>query len=120
MYDSKTQSAIGYWPSAGADSGYTQAGTWVSYNDAKSMAAITKYTLDNKLGGLFIFDTSMDTQSGAWLLCQQPARFPWTFSPGSFSLPAPLCCAAALTRITLPSRGSPPAVSPQVAAPPTR
>ena len=56
---------IGYWPSAGADAGYTQAGTWVSYNDEKSIAAITKYTLDKKLGGMFIFDTSMDTVNAA-------------------------------------------------------
>lgn len=65
-YDDKTQSAIGYFSSQGAD-GWTEPGTWVSYNDDKSIKAITQYVMDQKLGGLFVFDTSMDTvESGSW------------------------------------------------------
>merc|ERR1712048_7641 len=42
---------------------YTEAGTWITYNGKKSIAAVTNYTIANNLGGLFIFDTSMDTVS---------------------------------------------------------
>jgi len=63
FYDTKTESTIGYWPAQGAD-GYTAAGTWLSYNDPKSVTALTKYGMDNNLAGVFIFDTSMDGIQG--------------------------------------------------------
>jgi len=63
FYDTKTESAIGYWSQTGAD-GYTAAGTWISYNDPKSVTAITKYGIQKKLDGVFIFDTSMDSIQG--------------------------------------------------------
>ena len=65
-FDEETQSDIAYFPSLGSD-GYTPAGTWVSYTGPKSAAAIAQYAVDNKLGGVFIFDSSMDTRdNGAW------------------------------------------------------
>jgi len=70
-YDATTASDIGFWPSAGADSGYTAAGTWVSYNGPKSLSTITEYVMDQGLAGIFIFDTSMDTVT---------AGGEWTFS----------------------------------------
>jgi len=60
-FDEETQSDIAYCSSAGSD-GYTEAGTWVTYNSKKSIEAITQYSLDNKLAGVFVFDTSMDTK----------------------------------------------------------
>jgi chitinase len=67
-FDNATCSDIGYWSKAGADGGYTEAGTWVSYNGKKSIAKITDYVKKQKLGGLFVFDTSMDTvtSGGQW------------------------------------------------------
>lgn len=61
-YDDETQSDIMYCSSAGKDS-YTAAGTWITYQGKKSIAAVTNYSIANNLGGLFIFDTSMDTVS---------------------------------------------------------
>jgi len=49
FYDTKTESTIGYWSQTGAD-GYTAAGTWISYNDPKSVTAITKYGIQKKIG----------------------------------------------------------------------
>jgi chitinase len=60
QYDDETKSDVMYCASAGSDS-YTEAGTWITYNDKKSIHEITKYTTDKGLGGVFIFDTSMDT-----------------------------------------------------------
>merc|ERR1712048_246824 len=62
MYDDETESDVMYCSSAGKDS-YTEAGTWITYNGKKSIAAVTNYSIANNLGGLFIFDTSMDTVS---------------------------------------------------------
>jgi len=62
-YDTQTESTIGYWSQTGSD-GYTAAGTWLTYNDARSVTAITKYGMDNKLSGVFVFDTSMDSVQG--------------------------------------------------------
>lgn len=45
--------------------GWTKAGTWVSYNDVDSYAAIANYAVDMGLKGLFLFDTSMDTRNEA-------------------------------------------------------
>jgi len=61
-YDKATESVIAYWSSTGAD-GYTAAGTWLSYNNAESMAAITKYATSKGCDGVFVFDTSMDSIS---------------------------------------------------------
>jgi len=51
---------IGFWNSQGAD-GWTQAGTWISYNDQKSVTAIAQYAKTKGLAGVFVFDSSMDT-----------------------------------------------------------
>jgi len=59
-HDSATASDVAYFPSPGGDA-YTEAGTWVSYNDQKSIAAITDYAKSKALAGVFVFDTSMDT-----------------------------------------------------------
>lgn len=65
-YDNETQSDIAYFAAQGAD-GYTPAGTWVTYTGLQSAAAITDYAVANKLGAVFIFDSSMDTmEAGAW------------------------------------------------------
>lgn len=61
-FDQQTQSTIGYWSQQGAD-GYTAPGTWISYNDAKSLTAITKYGMENNVDGVFVFDSSMDSVS---------------------------------------------------------
>lgn len=63
-FDDETKSDIAYCSSTGKDSGYTEAGTWITYNSQKSIEAITQYSIDNKLAGVFVFDTSMDTVSG--------------------------------------------------------
>merc|ERR1719420_981695 len=60
-FDDETQSDIAYCSSAGKDGGYTEAGTWITYNSKKSIEAITKYSMDKELAGVFVFDTSMDT-----------------------------------------------------------
>jgi len=59
-YDDETKSDIMYCSSAGAD-GYTEAGTWATYNSVESIEAITQYSIDNGLAGVFAFDSSMDT-----------------------------------------------------------
>lgn len=61
-YDDETKSDIMYCDSAGQD-GYTEAGTWITYNDKKSIHEITQYSIDKGLAGVFVFDTSMDTIS---------------------------------------------------------
>jgi len=61
-YDNKTDTTIGYWTSQGAD-GYTAPGTWISYNDANSLVAITDYGKTKKVDGVFVFDSSMDSIS---------------------------------------------------------
>lgn len=62
-YDDETKSDIMYCSSAGSDGGYTEAGTWVTYNDKKSIHEITNYVTGKGLAGVFVFDTSMDTVS---------------------------------------------------------
>merc|ERR1712151_902880 len=59
-----TQSDIMYCSSGGQD-GYTEEGTWITYNDKKSIHEITQYSIEHGLGGVFVFDTSMDTISGS-------------------------------------------------------
>merc|ERR1711991_624241 len=62
-FDDETKSDIMYCSSAGKD-GYTEAGTWVTYNGLESIEGITQYAIDNGLAGVFAFDTSMDTVAG--------------------------------------------------------
>jgi len=59
-FDDETKSDIMYCSSAGND-GYTEAGTWITYNSLESIEGITQYAMDNGLAGVFAFDTSMDT-----------------------------------------------------------
>lgn len=62
QYDDETKSDIMYCESAASD-GYTEAGTWITYNDKKSIHEITSYAMSKGLAGVFVFDTSMDTLS---------------------------------------------------------
>lgn len=67
-FDNATQSNIGYFTQIGKD-GYTPPGTWITYNDPKSMEAIVDYCVKMGVGGIFAFDASMDSRdpsSGAW------------------------------------------------------
>jgi len=64
QYDNETKSDIAYCSSASAD-GYTEAGTWITYNGKQSIHEITKYSMDKGLAGVFVFDTSMDTVAAA-------------------------------------------------------
>merc|ERR1711939_1187935 len=54
------KSDVMYCASAGKD-GYTEAGTWVTYNSLESIEGITQYAIDLGLAGVFAFDSSMDT-----------------------------------------------------------
>jgi len=63
QFDDETKSDVMYCSSAGKD-GYTEAGTWVTYNGLESIEAITQYAIDLGLAGVFAFDTSMDTVAG--------------------------------------------------------
>lgn len=60
FHDNTTASDVAYFVTAGGD-GYTEAGTWVTYSDQASIAKITTYAKTKGLGGVFVFDTSMDT-----------------------------------------------------------
>jgi len=62
-FDNETQSNIAYFTEMGAD-GSTTPGTWITYNDEQSARAITAYAVKLGLGGVFVFDSSMDTMSG--------------------------------------------------------
>ena len=62
-YDNETETAIAYFSRAGADG--TPAGTWVTYNDERSVRAIARWARKKGLGGVFVFDSSMDTRSAA-------------------------------------------------------
>jgi len=62
-HDTQSVSDIAYMTQAGADGGYTAAGTWISYSGSKSISGITEYVKKYNLAGAFIFDTSMDTLS---------------------------------------------------------
>jgi len=64
QFDDETKSDIMYCSSAGKD-GYTEAGTWATYNGLKSIEGITQYAVDLGLAGVFAFDTSMDTVADA-------------------------------------------------------
>jgi len=60
QFHAETKSDIAYCSSDSAD-GYTEAGTWVTYNSLESIKAIAQYAVDNGLAGVFAFDSSMDT-----------------------------------------------------------
>jgi hypothetical protein len=64
-FDNTTKSSIAFFPSPGNDAGYTEAGTWISYNEAKSVKAITEYCMSMGLRGAFAFDSSQDTKDYA-------------------------------------------------------
>jgi GH18 family chitinase len=65
-FDEETQSNVAYFSAPGADDS-TPQGTWVSYNDEKSAVSFAKYAKSMGLGGVFIFDASMDTrEAGQW------------------------------------------------------
>ena len=53
-----------YMEGAGKDGGYTEPGTWMSFNEERSITAICEYVKRLGLGGAFAFDTSMDTVAG--------------------------------------------------------
>jgi len=59
-YDQATKSHIAYCAEASAD-GYTEAGTYITYNDLDSHAEIAKYVKAKGLKGAFVFDMSEDT-----------------------------------------------------------
>jgi len=61
FYDNQTQTVIGYWESMGAD-GYTEAGTWITYNDLQSVKAIAEWQVASGLAGTFIYSADMDTK----------------------------------------------------------
>jgi GH18 family chitinase len=65
-YDNETQSDIAYFPAQSGDS-WTPAGTWITYTGKSSAKAITDYATAQNLGGVFVFDSSMDSRvGGAW------------------------------------------------------
>jgi len=59
-FDEVTQSDIAYCSQAGQD-GYTEAGTWITYQSVKANEAAVDYGRSLGLGGFFTFDTSMDS-----------------------------------------------------------
>ena len=61
--DPVTKSSIAFFSKGTAGKFCCGAGTWVSYNSASSIAAITAFAQEKKLGGVFIYDSSMDTIS---------------------------------------------------------
>jgi hypothetical protein len=67
FYDNVTQSAIGYFPAAGADNGYTEAGTWITYTDVSSAKAVVKYGQQQGLAGQRVLLTSAGLCSRLYL-----------------------------------------------------
>lgn len=63
--DAETASTVAYWSAPGADGGHTAAGTWLSYNDAQSVAATAAWARAQGLAGVFVFDASMDSSDWA-------------------------------------------------------
>ena len=61
--DNETETAIAYLSRDGADG--TPAGTWITYNDERSVRAIARWARQKGLGGVFVFDSSIDTRSAA-------------------------------------------------------
>lgn len=123
--DPTTKSTIGYMTSAGADSGYTEAGTWLSYNDVGSIQAVAAYEQAQGLAGMFVYSADMDTKDYALMnavadaIGKAPGPSPPHPSPGPPTPPGPApagvpTCAAAnqapLCQISCASncRGFPP------------
>lgn len=92
QYDNETKSDVMYCSSAGKD-GYTEAGTWITYNGKQSIHEITQYSMDKGLAGVFVFDTSMDTVASAngesFELMNQIAKDLAGGSPGPSPSPSP-------------------------------
>jgi chitinase len=65
--DNETKSDIAYFTGVGKD-GYTAPGTWITYTGPDSAREIVAYARSKGLGGVFTFDSSMDTlsSSGQW------------------------------------------------------
>ena len=59
-FDNVTKSTVGYFTKQGADA-YTEAGTWLTYNDVQSVKAIAQWEKDQGLAGTFIYSADMDT-----------------------------------------------------------
>ena len=50
--DNVTKTTIGYLATAGAD-GYTEAGTWMTYNDLDSVKEVVKWEIDQVRSSFF-------------------------------------------------------------------
>ena len=63
--DEATSSTIAFCGGVGgaAHDGYTLNGTWITYNSVSSYQKIAQFVKDKSLGGVFVFDASMDTRS---------------------------------------------------------
>jgi len=68
-YDKDTESDVAYCASEGAD-GYTAAGVWITYQGQQANEAVVDYVKKLGLGGVFTFDTSMDSLSPKYKLHQ--------------------------------------------------
>jgi len=60
-FDNQTQSTVAYFTAAGAD-GYTEAGTWLTYNDLQSAKAVVAFEQKMGLAGVFVYSADMDTK----------------------------------------------------------
>jgi hypothetical protein len=47
------------------EDGVATPGTWITYNSERSALAIARYAKGLGLGGVFVFDSSMDTMDGS-------------------------------------------------------
>eukprot|EP00937_MAST-01D_sp_MAST-1D-sp2_P006304 g6304.t1 len=63
--DERTSSTIAFCGGSGgaAHDSYTLNGTWITYNSEASYQKIAQFVKDKSLGGVFVFDASMDTRS---------------------------------------------------------
>jgi len=104
-YDDETKSDIMYCSSAGSDS-YTEAGTWISYNDKKSIHEITEYTMNEKLAGIFVFDTSMDTVANGEFTFELMNQMADDLDAGAGPTPTPTPTPTPPTPSPSPSPGS--------------
>lgn len=63
VFDNQTASSIAFVQApGGSDGGYTKAGTWISYNEPKSIKAMTDFAVKMGIRGVFAFDSSQDTK----------------------------------------------------------
>merc|ERR1711924_474286 len=42
--------------------GYTEAGTWITYNDVESLKEVVQWEIEQGLAGTFIYSADMDTK----------------------------------------------------------